>query len=190
MPGTAKPRVVPSRRQVLAAAGSASAAGIAGCLTDLGVARTGYLQFKAVGVAWQHRGRRWRDEVLWATSDGRSELRCRVAEEYPGIVNSLTDIRVSDGVLDRLRRDFVDVRYVLGFCWGTGDDHDCRNPQASRETFDAVQFGDRAEFVLDHPSVHLVDVYDGAQGDPAAWETEFREFDFSELHADRGVPID
>lgn len=181
---------MPSRRQVLAAAGSVGAAELAGCLTDLGVARTGPLQFKAVGVAWQHRGRTWWDEVLWATSDGRSELRCRVAEEYPGIVRSLTDIRVTDGVLDRLRADFLDVRYVLGFCWGPDGDQECQNPQADRDTFNAVQFADRAEVVFDHPSVHLVDVYEGAQGDPAAWETEFREFDFSERHADRGVPVD
>lgn len=182
-------RVVPSRRQVLAAVGGVGAAGTAGCLTDLGVARTGYLQFKIVDVAWTHRGQRWQSDVLYANYDGRRKVFCRVAEEYRGIVNSLDDIRVSDGVLDRLTDDFEDVRYVAGFCFGDPEGS-CQNPQASRETFDAVQFGDRAEVVLDHPSVHVVDVYEGAQSDPADWETTFRTFDFSESHADNGVPID
>ena len=55
--------------------------------------------------------------------------------------------------------------------------------------FNRVQFGDRAEVVFDHPSVHVVDVYEGDQGDPDDWSQEYETFDFSTGHANCGVPI-
>ena len=106
-----------------------------------------------------------------------------------GIVDGPADVRVTDAMERRILRDFSDVRYVVGFCWHGQDGHTCRNPQASRATFDRVQFGDRAEVVFRPPRVHLVDVYDGAQGDPGEWDTEFHTFDFAAAHEDDGVPI-
>lgn len=181
---------MPSRRRVLAAAaGLGGAASLSGCLTDVGLAESGYLQVKRVSVAWRYRGRRWEDEILLATSDGESELRGRVAREYAGIVDSPDTFRVSESMEQRIERDFVDVTYVTGFCWSGADGHTCRNSQTSRATFNRVQFGDRAEVVFHSPGVDVVDVYEGAQGDPDRWETDFTTFDFGERHADRGVPI-
>ena len=184
-------RLVPSRRRFLSASLSlAAGAGLAGCLTDLGVAETGFLQLKAVDVEWRYRGRRWRDEVLWAISDGDSLLRCRVAESYRGIVDALDDIRVDDSVEARILEDFSAVTYAGGFCWEGPDGLQCRNLRTSREAFNRVQFGDRAEVVVDSPRVEVVDVYEGAQGDPDEWETELRTFDFGAMHAADGVPIE
>ena len=184
-------RLVPSRRRFLSASLSlAAGAGLAGCLTDLGVAETGFLQLKAVDVEWRYRGRRWRDEVLWAIADGDSLLRCRVAESYRGIVDALDDIRVDDAVEARILEDFSAVTYATGFCWEGPDGLRCRNLQSSREAFNRVQFGDRAEVVVDSPRVEVVDVYEDAQGDPDEWETEFRTFDFGAVHAEDGVPLE
>ena len=184
-------RTMPSRRQCLATSLSlAAGASLAGCLTGVGLANTGFLQLKVVDVEWHHRGRRWQDEVLWAVSDGDSELRCRVAESYRGVVEALDDVRVDDRLEERILQDFSAVTYALGFCWEGPDGLRCRNLQASREAFNRVQFGDRAEVVVDSPRVEVVDVYEDAQGDPAEWETEFRTFDFGAMHAENGVPIE
>lgn len=181
---------MPSRRRFLAtAAGFGATASSSGCLTDLGLAESGYLQVKGVSVTWRHRGRRWEDEVLAARSDGESELRCRVAEAYASIVGSPTEIRVTEEVERRLDRNFVDVIYVAGFCWSDEDGHTCRNSQASRATFNRVQFGDRAEVVFDSPHVEVLDVYEGTQGDPHRWEADVTTFDFGALHDDHGVPV-
>ena len=178
-----------SRRRFLAtAAGLPATTALAGCLTDLGVAESGYLQFKGVSVAWRHDGRRYRDEVFRAAADGESELRGRVARAYAGIVEAPRDVRVTESLARRIERDFEAVTYLVGFCWDGPDGHTCRNARASRATFNRVQFGDRAEVVFGSPGVEVVDVYDRAQGDPAAWETDFTTFDFRERHADDGAP--
>ena len=182
---------VPSRRRFLASALSLGAGtSLAGCLTDVGLAQTGFLQLKAVDVEWYHRGRRWRDEVVWAISDGDSLLRCRVAESYRDAVRAFDDIRVDDALEERILRQFSSVTYATGFCWEGTDGLRCRNLQASREAFNRVQFGDRAEVVVDSPEVEVVDVYEDAQGDPAEWETELRTFDFGAMHAENGVPLE
>lgn len=181
---------MPSRRRFLASSLSLGlAASLAGCLTDLGLAKTGYLHVKVVDVAWQHRGRQWQDEILWAVSDGRSHLDFRVASEYEEIVESPTDVRVAEELEQQLLGDFSEVVYVTGFCWPDSGRLTCRNPQASRETFNRVQFDDEAEFVFDSPGVHVVDVYEGVRGDPTEWEIEYETFDFGEMHAENGVPI-
>lgn len=182
---------MPSRRRFLAAAaGVGLATPLSGCLVHRARAETGYLQVKAVSVSWRHDGRRWEDEVLLATTDGESELQCRVAREYAAMVDDPAEIRVTGEMERRLERDFLDVAYVTGFCWSDAGTHTCRNPQASRATFNGVQFGDRADVVFRSPGVELLGVYEGAQGDPGEWETEVRTFDFAALHEDDGVPID
>lgn len=181
---------MPSRRHFLAAAtGLPAATSLAGCLSDFGLTRSGYLQLKGVSVAWRHSGRRFRDEVLFATADGESRLRGRIAREYASIVDAPRDVRVSESLAGRLRREFVEVGYVLGFCWNGSDGHTCRNARTSRGSFNRVQFGDRAEVVFESPGVEVVDVYERAQGDPAEWEVEVTRFGFAERHADDGVPI-
>lgn len=180
---------MPSRRRVLAAAGLGASAALPGCLSDLRPTTTAYLQVKVVDVAWSHRGRRMEDEVLWAVSDGESELRCRVAERYQGIVEGFPDVRVAGELKRRLEREFLDVTYVTGFCWSDADGHTCRNPRASRETFNRVQFGDRAEVVFESPGVEVVEVQKDAQGDPAEWESELTTFDFGAIHGGNGAPI-
>ena len=176
------------RRFLAAAAGLPATTAIAGCLTDLGLAESGYLQLKGVSVTWRHDGRRYRDEVFRATADGESELRGRVAREYAEIVDAPRDVRVTGTLARRIDRDFESVTYLVGFCWDGSDGHTCRNSRASRAAFNRVQFGDRAEVVFGSPGVDVVDVYERAQGDPAAWETDVRTFDFGDRHADDGAP--
>ena len=170
-----------TRRGFLAAAAALAGAGtLPGCLglEVPGDGTSGYLQVKRVRVTWRGDGRRREDEVLLATVDGESALRCRVAEEYASIVDSPADIRVSRAMGRRLERDFADVTYVTGFCWSDPDGHTCRNARASRRNFNRVQFGDRAEVVFGSPTVEVVDVHEGAQGDPSRWDTDVRTFDF------------
>ena len=181
---------MPSRRRFLAAAaGLPATTTLAGCLTDLGLAESGYLQLKGVSVTWRHDGRQYRDEVFRAAADGESELRGRVAREYAEIVDAPRDVRVTDTLARRIDHDFEAVTYLVGLCWDGPDGHTCRNSRASRATFNRVQFGDRAEVVFDSPGLDVVDVYEGAQGDPTDWETDFTTFSFAERHADDGAPV-
>lgn len=180
---------MPSRRRLLATLGVGATTSLAGCLTDLGLAKTGFPQVKVVDVAWRHRGRRYRDEILWAVSDGESTLDCRVAERYREVVRAPDDIRVTEAMERRLLRDFEAVTYVVGFCWKGEDGLTCRNPGATQETFDRVQFGDRAEFVFRNSGVEVLEVYEDAGSDPDDWTIEFETFDFAALHEDNGVPI-
>ena len=181
---------MPSRRRFLAAAtGLGAATSSSGCLTDLGLAESGYLQVKGVSVTWRHRGRLWEDEILLATSDGKSELRVRVAEEYATIVDAPDDLRVSEAMARRLKSEYTSVTYVAGFCWDDPDGHTCRNSRASRTTFNRVQFGDRAEVVFHVPDVEVVSVYEGAQGDPDRWERDVSTFEFEARHDGNGGPM-
>jgi hypothetical protein len=173
------------RRAVLASAAVLSAS-LGGCLSQVGLARTGYLQFKFVEVEWRHGGSRYRDQILYASYDGEDRPWCRVAEEYRELAASVDDVRVTDDLLDRLESRFDDVRYVLGFCWADGE---CRNPTATRAEFNRVQFGDRAEFAVDQPGLHVVDVFEDANASIDDWAA-VNTIDFSALHADHGVPVD
>jgi hypothetical protein len=173
-----------SRRAFLTSAVGVGGA-LSGCLTKAGFAKTGYLQFKIVEVAWQHDRDRYRDDIFYAAYGGETQPWCRVAEEYQSLANSIEDVQVTEELLDRLESSFDDVRYVLGFCWPNGE---CRNPTATRAEFNRVQFGDTAEVVFDHPGVHIVDVYEDANADFTNWE-EVNIIDFSALHAEHGVPI-
>ena len=179
---------MPTRREVLAG-GLALGTSLAGCLTAAGVAVTGYLQVKVVQVGWRFRGRRYRDEILLAVSDGRSHLDVRVAGRYAHLYQGPGDIRVGEEAERGLLEAFTEVTYGVGFCWREAGERTCRNPQAGREAFNRVQFGDRAEVVFDSPGVHVVDVYDGAQGDPTAWDLEYDTIDFGALHEAHGVPV-
>lgn len=182
---------MPSRRAFLSGTVALSASAVGGCLTRVGLAKTGYLQLKAVSVQWTHRGRTYRDEVVRLISDGQSELSGAVAEQYREVVTAPNDVTVSDAVHDSLERDFETVQYLLGFC-GERFPHEsderqgCRNTQAPRRGFNRVQFGDRAEVRIVDNEFRVVDVYEGAAGDPTAWETEMRTFDFEERHAEHG----
>jgi len=55
-----------------------------------------------------------------------------------------------------------------------------------RRGFNRVQFGDRAEVRVVDNEFRVVDVYERAAGDPTAWETDVRTFDFEERHAEHG----
>jgi len=173
------------RRDVLAAAAGGTSIALSGCLTATGLARTGHVSFKAIQVAWLHEGRRYSNEVLFATDGGDDRPRGRVAEEYRGIVRSVDDVRVGDDLGRELERTFTDVGYIVDICWAAGE---CRNPSVSRGDFDRLQFGDRAEVRFESPGMGVVDVYEGAEGDPNEW-AELETFDLSERQAENGIPI-
>lgn len=180
-----------TRRGALGALGSAATLSLAGCL-GVTHADSAYCQLKLVDVTWSYQNRAHRDDVCRAmghpdVEGKRGEVRTRVAEEFSGIAGGPRDVAVDDEMADRLDRTFESVGYALGFC---GDAFDgCRNTRAaSRADFNAVQVGDEARVTLldDALHVHSVD----AATDTGGWETEFDRFDFSELHADDGVPLD
>lgn len=182
------------RRFVASALGTVGLAAASGCLTDLGVAETGFLGFKSVNVGWTYRDRPQSADLLWIWSDGRGRLFGWFAEEYAGIVGSATDVRLTAGTYRRLERDFTDVTLGLGFAAvGSTDldllETDWFTSMVSRGDFNRVQFGDRAEIVFRFPRAHIVDVYEGAQGDPADWDRTVRPMDFGATYAHRGVPI-
>jgi hypothetical protein len=100
---------------------------------------------------------------------------------------------VSDAVDARLRWAFPGVTYELGFS-RPGSDHDLLGgdwyvARATRREFNWVAFGDRAEVLFRFPRVHGLDVYRGAQGDPADWSHEVGTMDFEELYRDRDAVV-
>ena len=185
---------MPSRRRFLTAAGLVGTTGLSGCLTRLGVAETGFLSYKGVNVTWLSHGRPMSADLCWVWSDGNERIFGWVAEEYPTIVASPLDIHLSEETYGLLTDDFENVSVKLGFTRPENTDYellegDWYMASTSRRHFNRVQFGDRAEIVFRFPRVHLIDVYDGAQGDPNRWESELNTMDFSEMYRDRGVPI-
>lgn len=186
---------MPSRRRYLAACGTAAATALAGCAGDAVHAPSAYCQLKAISVEWTHRGRRRQDELLWVIADRpERHLTVAVAEEFAGVASDPSAVRVTEELHGELDRTFSNVQYVLGFCGPAFADSDddretgCRNTDAaSRADFNAVQAGDEARVTLfeDEFTVHSVD-----SRDVDDWTVEYSEHDFSERHADDGVPLD
>jgi hypothetical protein len=181
---------MPSRRRFVYSAGTAVAAGgLAGCLSDLGLAKTGHLQLKAVSLRWSHDGRSYEDQLLdlrFDRDDG--VVSGRYDPNFVGdSVRAPDDVSVSEAVHDRLARRF-DVRYAIGVCGSDfareGESDGCRNTWTSREEFNRVQLNDRAEVRLSDHSFDVIDVYEDAH---AVESADVRTFDFAERHADDGV---
>ncbi|MFB6154992.1 MAG: hypothetical protein ABEJ22_03790 [Haloferacaceae archaeon] len=184
---------MPSRRTLLAGLGSAAlAVATTGCL-DARYAPSAFCQLKVVDVEWtDDRGRRWRDEILWAMADPEDRrLYARVAEEFASVADGPAAVSVSADLESELRRTFLAVDYLLGFCgpaFRTGErDTGCRNTSAdSRADFERLQVGDDAAVSLvDHAfRVHGVD-----ERDTDDWRTEFHTFSFADVHEDHGAPV-
>ena len=185
---------MPSRRQVLSAAGLVGAAGLSGCLTRLGIAERGYLSYKGVSVTWRSDGRPVSADLCWAWSDGHGRIFGWIAEEYPTIAASPLDIRLTKETSERLVANFEDVSLKLGFSRPNVTDHELLEgdwpiAETSRRHFNRIQFGDQAEFIFRFPRIRLVNVYTGTQGDPDEWDHELQWMNFSEMYRDRDVPI-
>lgn len=180
-----------SRRDALAALGSAATVSAAGCL-GFTYAPNAYCQVKAVNAVWIHEGTRHGDEVVrssgYVEADGDGgEVDTDVAEELSSLAPTVREVAVDDDAAAALDRTFAEVHYLLGFC-GDAFSHGCRNTAAaSREAFNAVQVGDRAQVTLsdDVFSVHSVERATVTDD----WTVDYRQFDFSERHADYGVPL-
>jgi len=186
---------VPSRRTYLAACSGAATTALAGCIGDVVHAPSAHCHVKAISVGWTHRGRRRRDELLWVVANRpERHLDVAVAEEFAGVASDPSAVRVTDELHRKLGRTFPNVRYVLGFCGSAfgerRDDREtvCRNTDAaSRRDFNRVQAGDDARVTLfdDAFRVHGVDARETTD-----WTVEYDERDFSELHAEDGIPLD
>jgi len=183
-----------SRREILATSCAALAsAGIAGCSrADLGLAKTGYLQLKTVTLRWGHDGRTYQDRPLWLLFGGDGD---RIDGRYDpdflvDAVGAPDDVVVGEDRHRELGGRF-EVKYGLGFCGEDFADDDerigCRNTWTSRDDFNRVQFGDRAEVGLsnDRFEVHSVSE-DEVRTDGA----EVTTFDFADLHEDHGIDPD
>ncbi len=185
---------MPSRRRFLTAAGLFATTGVSGCLTATGISNIGFLSYKGIEVTWEFQGQRMGADLCWVWSDGQERIFGWVAEEYQELVRSPTDIRVTRSTAERLRRDFSDVRFKLGFSRLDATDYellksDWYHAHASRDDFNHIQFGDQAEIVFRSPRVYVINQYPSAQGNPDDWEQELGTMNFSELYKDRGVPI-
>lgn len=176
-----------SRRNLLGISGTALAGStLAGCFSDSDAVSVDSLSAKAITVAWRHENRSYSDQILQLHSDGESEVTGQVATEYDHIVSSPTEITVSEEVHEELQREFETVRYVLGVCgeeFESDDDLDCQNSTTSREDFDSVQFGDRAEVQItnDH-----IDIRDVESGNVEGWGTDIDTFEWTGRHAKHG----
>jgi hypothetical protein len=180
-----------SRREVLATSCAALAStGIAGCSRlDPGPAKTGYLQLKTVTLRWGHDGRTYEDQPLRVLFGGDGErIDARYDPDFLGdAVSAPDDIIVGENLHRELGGRF-EVNYLLGFCGEdfTNDDEriGCRNTRTSRDDFNRVQFGDRAEVGLSDERFEVQSVSeDEVPTDGAAVTT----FDFADLHEDHGI---
>lgn len=191
MGGLADAPTVPARRDFLRHGAAAVATGLAGCLDRLRPARPGELQLKAVSVWWSHRGRRYRDEVLFVTLDEAGVVDGRVDERLAPLVADPTDIVVPDAVHESLDGRYERVEYGLGFCgeaFGEAGEWGCRNAGATRRGFNRAQFGQRPRVrLLDRSggdSYRVVAVENGPRDD---WRSEVRTVDFESMHDDHGL---
>ena len=182
---------MPSRRSLLRSSAAAGTAALAGCLGALSPARPGELQLKAVSVAWTHRGRRYRDQVLFVALDEAGVVDGRVDEFLARFAGDPTRLVLPDVAHDRLAARFEAVEYALGFCgeaFGDAGEWGCRNTRAPRRDFNRVHFGDRARVRLvdtdDGDAFRVVEVSDGPGED---WRSEVTTFDFEAVHAEHGL---
>lgn len=180
---------MPSRRRVLESAGIAvGVCSIAGCLSKLGLAKTGHLQLKAVSLEWEYDGQTYRDEPLDLKFDrDEQKIRGHYDPDFAGdAVRAPDDVTVEETVHDRLSARF-DVQYLIGVCgsdFAREREYGCRNTWTSREDFNRVQLNDRAEVRLGDHQFDVIDVYEDAFDVVA---TDVRTFDFAERHEDDGI---
>jgi len=183
---------VPSRRQFLASASTALGVGsLAGCLTELGLAKTGHVEEKAIILDWSHDGQSYRDDVLSIWSDSEAgTITGRYDPNFVGnAVRAPDDVVVNERVHERLSRRF-DVQYLLGICgpaFGRDGEQGCRNTWTSRADFNRVQLTDRAEVRLSDHRFDVLDVYEDAFEVESA---DVRTHDFAAVHADDGIRAD
>lgn len=173
---------MPSRRAVLGSSGVILFSGLPGCPSGTDSLSAELLQLKAISVKWRYEGRSYRDQILQLLFDGERGVTGRVASEYSEVVSSPDDVAASEAVHAELRSDFEEVDYALGFCgsdFGTDDEFGCRNETTSREDFNAVQFGDRAEVKLADNRFRVLDVQ---EENVQNWDTDISEFEWTESH--------
>ncbi|MCU4925431.1 hypothetical protein OB905_05435 [Halobacteria archaeon AArc-dxtr1] len=175
-----------SRRTVISSSGSVVFGSVlAGCLSDSDTLSAELLQLKGISVRWEHENRTYSDQLLQLHSDGESEITGQVTTEHHHIVYSPTEVTISEEIHETLESEFEDVRYAIGVCGDEiGDDgYDCRNAPTSREDFNSVQFGDRADVTIDN---NQIDVQDVESSNVEDWDTDISEFGWSERHAEHG----
>ena len=180
-----------SRREVLTTSGAALAStGIAGCgRLDLGSAKTGYLQLKIVALRWGHDGRTYLDQPLRVLFGGDGErIDVRYDPDFLGdAVGAPKDIVVSENRQRELGGRF-EVKYMLGFCGEDFANDDervgCRNAWTSRDDFNRVQFGDRAEVGL---SNEQFEVHSVSENEVRTDGADVTTFDFADRHEDHGI---
>ncbi|WP_266080814.1 hypothetical protein [Haladaptatus caseinilyticus] len=178
-----------SRRQVLGTMGvTLTAGGFGSCLSHLGVAKTGYIQAKVVSLEWKYNGQQYVDEPLNIMFDrAQGDIVGSYDPDMVGdSVHSPTNIVVSKATRNRLATRF-NVDYLIRVCgtdfskegsWG------CSNRWTSREDFNRVQLGDRAEVRVSGDDFDVIDVYKNAA---TVNSVDIRTFDFAELHKEHGI---
>lgn len=157
---------MPSRRTVLAAAGTTAAATTAGCsLVSRGSA--GYVQLKSInGVRETSDGRAEESVVRVSLSspagEGPPEL-LYLADRWADRFETPRRPVVSDALAADLDVAYDTVRYVVGVCcpaWADdGEDVGCYNVATTRTNFDRVQVHDRVRASSDgtYLTIHEVD---------------------------------
>lgn len=183
---------MPSRRRVLTVATGLAVTGLgstAGCLARTPLAGLGFLAYQAIEVGWTHEGHSMTADLAFFEYDRRDRLWGWVADAYPELLTPAGGLRTTDTAMDRLGQDFESITFQLQFSPVDGSTNpDWHRAFASHRDFDRVAFGDRAAIRYDFPHVRVLEVYEGAQGDPATWDHEIGLFDFSESYAHAGAP--
>ncbi|WP_227380382.1 hypothetical protein [Haladaptatus halobius] len=178
-----------SRRQMLGTIGVAlTTESLGSCLSQLGVAKTGYIQVKAVSLEWKYNGQRYVDEPLNIVFD---RVQGDIVGSYdPDLlgesVHSPTKIVVSKAARNRLATRF-NVNYLIRVCgteFSKKGSQGCSNRWTSREDFNRVQLGDRAEVRVSGDDFDVIDVYKNAA---TVNSVNIRTFDFAELHKEHGI---
>ncbi|MFC4448045.1 hypothetical protein [Halorussus aquaticus] len=177
---------MPSRRAVIAGTGTVAGGVVLGWVATGGLAQTGRVVRKRIGVSWEYGGGElWHGDLLQTHIGPDGEIGLAYDPSYVGpAVTGPRDVSVGDHLHEALEDEFRNVEYRLGVC-GTADGEDCayRILRAGRDGFNRAQLADSATVTdfADRLFVHEVT-------ETSEWSgtATVAEFDFDRRHTDRG----
>lgn len=184
-----------SRREYLRAAIALPLVGAtAGCLATLPGVDEGVVSYKAIEVRWLAGDGRGRVATLcWLWSDGDGRVFGWEPIEYPDVVRSATDVRVTEETGRLLRERFDGVAFVVGFSTPDAADrslleNDRGQARVSRQTFDRLQLGDRATVSPGGSGLRILSTEEGPRELSDDWRVEVRPKNLREQFPDLDVP--
>jgi hypothetical protein len=157
---------MPSRRTLLRTVTVAASGTLAAC-QSFARGDDGYVQLKSItGVIEEDGQQRWEPivRVTLSSPPGADSPRLSyLADEWADRFDEPSEPVVPDDRRDDLRRDYSEIRYVVGVCSPSWDEREdavgCYNVSTTRENFNAVQVHDRARASSDgtYLTIHSTD---------------------------------